>query len=228
MPRILLLEDERAIADVVEVALDRAGFTVVVCARIADGRAQLGSGSFDLLLLDLGLPDGDGMELCRELRRDSDLPVVIITARGSEIDRVVGLELGADDYLVKPFSPREMVARVKAVLRRATRARPADETTLRLGRLVIVPPSFRASLDQVAVPLTPTEFAILCALAEAPTRVFSRATLIDRARGQDTYLTERTVDSHVRGIRRKFASVEPGADPVETVFGVGYRARVLE
>jgi DNA-binding response OmpR family regulator len=228
MPRILLLEDERAIADIVEVALERAGFTVVVRERLADGRAQLASGSFDLLLLDLGLPDGDGMELCRELRRDSDLPVVIITARGSEIDRVVGLELGADDYLVKPFSPRELVARVKAVLRRATKAQPADEETLRLGRLVIVPPSFRVTLDHIAVPLTPTEFAILRALAESPSRVFSRSALIDRARGEDTYLTERTVDSHVRGIRRKFATVEPGADPVETVFGVGYRARVLE
>jgi len=228
MPRILLLEDERAIADVVEVALDRAGFAVTVCERVADGRSLLAAGSFDLLLLDLGLPDGDGMELCRELRRTSDLPVVILTARGSEIDRVVGLELGADDYLVKPFSPREMVARVRAVLRRAAKAAPADETTLRLGRLVIVPPSFRVSLDEVPVPLTPTEFAILHALAESPARVFSRAVLIDRVRGQGTYLTERTVDSHVRGIRRKLALVDPGADPIETVFGVGYRARVIE
>lgn len=228
MPRILLLEDERAIADVVEMALDRAGFAVTVRERIADGRSLLASGSFDLLLLDLGLPDGDGIELCRELRRGSDLPVVILTARGSEIDRVVGLELGADDYLVKPFSPRELVARVRAVLRRASKTTLADDTTLRLGRLVIVPPSFRASLDQVAVPLTPTEFAILRALAESPSRVFSRAALIDRVRGQGTYLTERTVDSHVRGIRRKFGDVDPRADPVETVFGVGYRARVLE
>ncbi len=229
MKSILLIDDEPAVADAAVFALREAGFEVHVAGTLAEGRRHLDRRPVDLLILDLGLPDGDGLDLCRELRRVSALPVLILTCRDGELDRVLGLELGADDYVVKPFSPRELAARVRSILRRAEGGALAGEAeTLELGRLRMDLPGHRVLLDGGEIHLTPTEFEVLRVLAAAPRRVFSRAQLIERAYSGAPYLSDRAIDSHVKGIRRKVQAVDPRADPVETVHGVGYRARSLE
>jgi two-component system OmpR family response regulator len=227
--RILVVEDERAIADVVEFALRRAGFTTRTATSLAAARSVLRGEGADFVILDLGLPDGDGLDLCRELRRDSDLPVLMLTCRDHEVDRVVGLETGADDYVVKPFSARELVARVRTILRRTapTTSRKAS-AELRHGRVSLSREQHRAWLDEHTVALTPTEFQLLTTLMGAPARAFSRPSLARRVYGDRCFVSDRTIDSHVKGIRRKFAAVDATANPVETVFGVGYRAREVE
>lgn len=229
MKSILLIDDEPAVADAAVFALREAGFEVRVAGTLAEGRRHLDRRPVDLLILDLGLPDGDGLELCRELRRTSRLPVLILTCRDAEVDRVLGLELGADDYVVKPFSPRELAARVRSILRRAEGgALSQDAEAIGLGRLTIDRLAHRVLLDGAEIHLTPTEFEVLRVLAAAPRRVFPRAELIERAYSGPAYLSDRAIDSHVKGIRRKFQQVDPAADPIETVHGVGYRARSLD
>ena len=173
-------------------------------------------------MLDLGLPGMDGLDLTRELRRDSTIPIVMLTARDDELDKLLGLELGADDYLTKPFSPRELVARVRAVLRRADRPLEAAET-IRAGDVVLDLPRMRAEVGGTAVELTPTEFQLLATLAARPGRIFTRSQLLDALHGVAFETYERAIDSHIKNLRRK---VEP--DPrrpryVLTVYGVGYR-----
>ena len=179
----------------------------------------------DLVILDLMLPDMDGLEVCRRLRAAGDLPILFLSSRDDEIDRVIGIELGADDYVVKPFSPREVVARVSAILRR-TAARPASEPAagpgLTHGALSLDTDAWRARWGDAEVPLTVTEFGILKTLAAAPGRVFSRDAIIDRLHGPGFALTDRTIDSHVRNLRGKFAGVG-GHDVIETRAGVGYQ-----
>lgn len=229
MKSILLIDDEPAVADVAVFALREAGFDVRVAGTLAEGRRLLDRKPVDLLILDLGLPDGDGLEFCQELRRTSRLPVLMLTCRDGEIDRVVGLEMGADDYVVKPFSPRELAARVRSILRRAEGGSLAEEAPfVELGRLTIDRVGHRVLLDETEIHLTPTEFGVLLVLASSPRRVFSRARLIERAYSSETFLSDRAIDSHIKGIRRKFQSVDPRADPIETVHGVGYRVRVME
>lgn len=218
---MLVVEDEPKIAQVARDYLERAGFTVALAGDAKTALAQVRSAKPDLVVLDLGLPDQDGLDVIRTVRASSRVPIVVLTARGDEPDRVVGLELGADDYVVKPFSPSELVARVRAVLRRATDEAPrevirAADVTLDLAKL-------RATVGERVVDLTSTEFQLLVALARSPGRVLTRAQLLDAVRGVAFESYERAIDTHIKNIRRK---IEP--DPrtpryIETVYGVGYR-----
>jgi two-component system OmpR family response regulator len=223
MAKILVIDDDARIRDIVRFALAREGFGVVEAEDGAQGLALAGQEAPDLIVLDIMMPELDGTEVCRRLRRDSRVPIIFLSSRDEEIDRVLGLELGGDDYVAKPFSPRELVARVKAVLRRMTSIAPtaAGEAELRHGRLRLDREGFRAFWGDSEVVLTVTEFALLRTLAERPGRVFSRDALMDGAYALDHYVSDRTVDSHIRRVRAKFQAV--GGVPVETVHGLGYK-----
>mgnify|MGYP000983906235 CR=1 FL=1 len=220
---VLVIDDEPKIAEICSDYLSAAGFHVLTADTGLRGLALARKEKPDLVVLDLMLPEMDGLDVCRELRRESSVPVVMLTARVEESDKLVGLELGADDYLTKPFSPRELVARVRAVLRRANAAEEGAEV-VRAGALTLDRARYRAELraDEAApreVILTPTEFEILAALAAQPGRVFSRAQLLTVARGLAFESYERAIDSHIRNLRRK---LEPG-EYIVTVHGVGYK-----
>jgi two-component system, OmpR family, alkaline phosphatase synthesis response regulator PhoP len=222
MDTILVVEDEPGIARLVQDYLERAGFAVVRASTATDALALARAKTPALVVLDLGLPDLDGLDVTRELRRLGDTPIVMLTARGDESDRIVGLELGADDYVVKPFSPKELVARVRAVLRRGERAAPRAETVRALD-VVIDVPRRRVTIGDRRVELTATEFALLETLAREPGRVFSRGQLLDAVHGVSFESYERAVDAHVKNLRRK---IEPQPGPpryIQTVHGVGYR-----
>jgi two-component system alkaline phosphatase synthesis response regulator PhoP len=222
MTTILVVDDEPKIAQIARDYLDYAGFRV---ATAADGRGALRAVARerpDLIVLDLRLPDMDGLDVTRSVRQSSVVPIIMLTARGEETDKLVGLELGADDYMTKPFSPKELVARVRAVLRRGTQAQTGGET-LRIGDLVIDRGRLRATVAGRPVDLTATEFQLLAALARSPGRVFTRAQLLDLLHGVTLEAYERAIDAHVKNIRRK---LEP--DPrqprfVLTVYGAGYK-----
>jgi DNA-binding response OmpR family regulator len=222
MSTILVVEDEIGIARLVQDYLEAAGFTVVLSSTAGDAVAQARATAPALVVLDLGLPDRDGFDVTRELRRFTNVPIVMLTARGAESDRIVGLELGADDYVVKPFSPKELVARVRAVLRRAESAStPADELTAL--DVVVDLPRRRVTVGERAVELTATEFALLETLVREPGRVFTRGQLLDAVHGVSFESYERAIDAHVKNLRRK---IEPRAGSpryIQTVHGVGYR-----
>jgi two-component system alkaline phosphatase synthesis response regulator PhoP len=222
MKSILVVEDEPQIAGVIRDYLHAAGYTVSI-AR--DGESALQSARLahpDLIVLDLGLPGRDGLDVTRELRRTSDVPIVVVTARGDEADRIVGLELGADDYVVKPFSPKELVARVRALFRRVD-SREAPEDLLRVADLEIDVPRMRVTVGGRVVELTASEFQLLVAMAHEPGRVFTRAQLLDALHGVAFESYERAIDAHVKNLRRKIEP-EPGATRyIQTVYGVGYR-----
>jgi two-component system, OmpR family, alkaline phosphatase synthesis response regulator PhoP len=222
MQRILVVEDEMTIAATLRDFLEVAGYGVTV---VGDGGAAVAAARGerpDLIVLDLGLPGMDGLDVARELRKTSSVPIVMLTARGEETDRIVGLELGADDYLVKPFSPRELVARVRAVLRRA-RGEVAAAEILRAGEVEVDLPKMRARVGDRAIELTPTEFELLAVLVREPGRVFTRAQLQDALRGGAVDTFDRAIDAHVKNLRRKIEP-EPGRPRyVLTVHGVGYR-----
>ena len=221
---ILIVDDDPHIRQLLAFALAKAGLET---REAEDGEAaleQVEAERPDLVVLDINMPRMDGLEVCRRLRAAGDLPILFLSSRDDEIDRVIGIELGADDYVVKPFSPREVVARVRAILRR-TAARPADAPAapgLRHGDLSLDTDAWRARWKDAEVPLTVTEFGILKTLAAAPGRVFSRDAIIDRLHGPGFALTDRTIDSHVRNLRGKFAGVG-GHDVIETRAGVGYQ-----
>ena len=224
MKTILVVDDEPRIADLARDYLEHAGFAVRIAA---DGEAAIAAVRRerpDLVVLDLGLPGLDGLDVTRSIRRDSNLPVIMLTARDDELDKLLGLELGADDYLTKPFSPRELVARVRAVLRRADRAAEAGASeVIRAGDLTLDLPRMRADLAGRTVELTPTEFALLATLARQPGRIFTRSQLLDAVHGVAFESYERAIDTHIKNLRRK---LEPDARrPVHvlTVYGVGYR-----
>jgi DNA-binding response OmpR family regulator len=225
MPRILVVEDEMKIARLVRDYLQHAGFDVLVAG---DGEAALSSvrgAKPDLVVLDLGLPGRDGLDVTREIRRTSNLPIVILTARGEEADRIVGLELGADDYVVKPFSPRELVARIRAVLRRTDSAGggAGGREILRAVDVEVDLPRMRVAVAGRPVELTPTEFELLAALVREPGRVFTRGQLLEALHGVAFESYERAIDAHVKNIRRKIEP-EPGHPRyLLTVHGVGYR-----
>ena len=222
MKTILVVEDEPAIARVIRDYLEQAGFVALIAG---DGEAALQTARAakpDLVVLDLGLPGRDGLDVTRELRRSSGVPIVVVTARGEETDRIVGLELGADDYVVKPFSPKELVARVRAVLRR-TEARQEAAEVIRVADVEIDVPRMRVTVGGRAVDLTATEFQLLAALAREPGRVFTRGQLLDAVHGVAFESYERAIDAHVKNIRRKLEP-DPGTPRyVQTVYGVGYR-----
>ena len=222
MQRILVVEDDMQIARNLRDYLEVAGFEVTA---VGDGSAALASARGDrpdLVVLDLGLPSVDGLDVARELRRTSTVPIVMLTARGEESDRVVGLELGADDYLVKPFSPKELVARVRAVLRRTSGATAGAEV-LRAADVEVDVPKMRARVGGEPIDLTPTEFELLVTLAREPGRVFTRGQLLDALHGVTLETYERAIDAHVKNLRKKIEP-EPGRPRyVLTVHGVGYR-----
>ena len=220
---VLVVDDEKRIRDVVEYALAKAGYRVSAVADGESALALLAREPADLVVLDVMLPGRDGLEVCKRIRALGSTPVLFLSARSDEVDRIVGLEIGGDDYLIKPFSPRELVARVRAVLRRfeASATSNAAPRGFRHGDLVMDPERHVARFAEKPVSLTVTEFALLLALIERPGVVLSRAQLMRRAYDSDVHVTERTLDTHVRRIRSKFRAF--GADPIETVHGVGYR-----
>jgi two-component system response regulator AdeR len=225
MARVLVVEDDRDIAESLELFLRHDGHHT---ERAHDGRRALElvhAAQPDLVLLDLGLPELDGLEVLKAIRARSDLPVIVVTARREEVDELIGLGLGADDYVTKPFAPRTLLARVKAVLRRASHAAPITEATT-IGPLVVDRYRVEARVDDVPIALTPTEFALLAALADAPGKAMRREELIERAM-PDSDALERTVDGHLKNLRRKLG--DHGAPHLlETVRGVGYRLRNRE
>lgn len=223
-PRIAIVEDEPDIAEVLVYNLKREGFDTYAVSRGDAALETLRAKPPDLILLDLMLPGLDGLELCRMLKRDpstSEVPIVMLTAKGDEVDRIVGLELGADDYVAKPFSPREVVLRVKAVLRRATESREPQEE-IRAGTLRLDVPGHRLFVGDEEVALTATEFRLLHMLMERAGRVLTREVLLTDGWGYAEDVDSRTVDTHVRRLRHKLG---PEAERIETVIGVGYRFR---
>jgi two-component system OmpR family response regulator len=224
MPRtVLVVDDDPHIRQLLVFALGKAGLDTV---EAGDGEAALAAVAEhapDLVVLDINMPRMDGLEVCRRIRASGDLPVLFLSSRDDEIDRVVGIELGADDYVVKPFSPREVVARVQAVLRRTGARAPAVAgPAIRHGRLLLDLDGWRAEWAGEAVALTLTEFSILRTLAAMPAKVFSRDAIIDRLHGPGFAITDRTIDSHIRNLRAKFAAAGAN-DLIETRAGIGYR-----
>jgi two-component system response regulator BaeR len=219
-PRILIIEDETALAEVVRDYLAAEGMGVDVLFEGTDAVSTALTGKHDLIVLDLMLPGVDGLTICRELRRTSDVPIIMTTAKVEEIDRLLGLGLGADDYLCKPYSPRELVARVQAILRRAV-GRSDNSVAARSSRLETDAERWSATLDGRPLNLTRREFMLVHSLATRPGRVFSRDDLLSRAFPDDTEVFDRTIDSHIRNIRRKIATVSDN-DPIRSVYGVGY------
>lgn len=220
MPTVLVVEDERDIREVLRRYLERAGLSVLTTGSGAEALRLLETAPPDLVVLDLGLPDVDGTDVLKEVRTLGHLPVIVLTARSTVEDRIHGLELGADDYVTKPFSPHEVVLRVQAVLQRAGGG-PTDggPITYGGGRLRIDEGRHEAWLDGRELELTPTEWGLLLAMASAPGRVYSRYELVNRVRGYEYAGYERTIDSHVKNLRRKLGA----PDVLETVLGVGYR-----
>jgi two-component system, OmpR family, alkaline phosphatase synthesis response regulator PhoP len=224
MKRILIIEDDRDIVELVRYNLANEGFQVAAAYDGGSGLTALKKTPPDLLLLDLMLPKLSGLEICREVRRDDSmnrLPILMLTARGDEADRVVGLEMGADDYVTKPFSPRELMARVKALLRRAEP--PVDSPRIiEIGKLAIDPASYRVNHSGKPVPLSTLEFRLLYYLASRPNRVFTRDQLLDAVWGTDRFVTPRSVDVYVRRLREKIESDPENPIHLKTVRGAGY------
>jgi two-component system catabolic regulation response regulator CreB len=237
-PRILIVEDEPAIADTLIYALKTEGFDPAWCATGRAGLAALAAGSFALVVLDVGLPDGSGFDVCKAIRARSDLPVLFLTARNTELDRVLGLELGGDDYLAKPFSPRELTARVKAVLRRtcapaavaaggsAASRSLADRRPEGDAGFVVDDERCAIRYRGVALELTRYEYRLLRTLVAKPGRVYSREQLMAAAWEDPAASLDRTVDAHIKTLRAKLRGVAPEADPIQTRRGLGYSLRV--
>jgi two-component system response regulator BaeR len=220
-PVVMIVEDEAKLAKLLEDYLRASGFETL---SIADGREVLPAVQRkrpDLILLDLMLPGKGGLEVFREVRAEGDVPIIMVTALVEEVDRLIGLELGADDYICKPYSPREVVARVKAVLRRGTRTEDAAANGLALDAS-----RYEAMLDGKALDLTPVEFRLLNTLASRPGRIFPRGELLDSLYADHRVVSDRTVDSHVKNLRRKLQKIRPLDDLVHSVYGVGYKLEI--
>ena len=218
---ILIVEDERKLADLLRDYLSEAGYTVSWLDRGDRVVSRIKQDPPALVLLDIMLPGIDGTEVCREIRNFSKIPILMITAREEEVDRIIGLELGADDYICKPFSPREVVARVKAVLRRAYS--DPETTRLAVGPISLDETTRRVSVVEQVLNLTPCEFGLLIILMAHPGRVFSRSELLDKVQGYQFEGYDRTIDTHIKNIRKKIAEKLPGRDVIHTVYGIGYK-----
>jgi DNA-binding response OmpR family regulator len=222
-PKILLVEDERAISGPLAEALEREGFEPTVAAGVHEALERSTSSSPDLVLLDIGLPDGSGLDVCRELRRESATPIIMLTARGAEADRVAGLELGADDYIVKPFSAREVVARVRAVLRRSRPAADGGGEPIAIGDIRLDPARHEASLDGEPLELSRKEFDLLRVLMEGAGSVITREALLEDVWDMNWFGSTKTLDVHISGLRRKLGDDSKDPRYIHTVRGVGFR-----
>ena len=220
---VLIVEDETAIADTIQYALETEGFDPIVAATGQEALDRLSSSAADLIILDIGLPDTSGFELCKQIRRTSHVPIIFLTARSEEVDRVVGLEIGGDDYVVKPFSPRELTARVKAVLRRMPpdpQGRMSDEGVWRIDGAKRQIAYFGKPLD-----LSRTEYDLLCTFIRRPGQVFTREQLMAAAWDEPEASMDRTVDAHIKNLRAKLKTARPDIDPIVTHRGLGYALR---
>ena len=222
MKHILVVDDEPRIAEIARDYLERAGYKVTTAANGVDALAVARTRRPDLIVLDLGLPHVDGLDVTRSLRKQSNVPIIMLTARVDEADKLIGLELGADDYMTKPFSPRELVARVRAVFRRVDAA-STTEDVIQAGDVTLDRARLRATVADRRVDLTPTEFELVATLARQPGRVFTRAQLLDVVRGIETESFDRAIDAHVKNLRRKLEPDPRKPRYVLTVHGVGYR-----
>ena len=226
--RILIVEDEEKLAALLRDYLAQEGFEVTMLHRGDEVEPWVSAHDVDLVLLDLMLPGKNGLEVCKKLRATADLAIIMVTARVDEIDRLLGLELGADDYICKPFSPREVVARVKAVLRRVKRAggeagAPERGEDAREDGVKLDPAGYRATIGGRDLGLTAVEFQLLKVLADHPGRIYTREQLMDQMYRDERVVADRTVDSHIKKIRRKIAAVLPDREVVHSVYGVGYK-----
>jgi two-component system OmpR family response regulator len=222
--RILVVDDDPHIRDVIGFALEKAGMTIEMARDGGEALSLFRRRPPDMIILDVGMPDRDGLAVCREIRKSSDVPILFLSARDDEIDRIIGLEIGGDDYVTKPFSPREVIARVNIILRRAATAAPPaqDETPLSHGALTLQPAQHTAAFDGHPLGLTAIEFAILKALLSRASAVFSRDQIMTAAYGANINVSDRTIDSHVRNIRAKLARAGCYS-VIETVHAVGFR-----
>lgn len=228
MPNLLLVEDEPAIADTLVFALRAEGFDTVHTAFGREALARLAQGGIDLVILDIGLPDTDGFTLCREIRKTSQVPVIFLTARGEALDRIVGLEIGADDYVCKPFSPREVASRAKAVLRR-TGAAPTEASAAKpAGNFLHDDAGLRIAYHGHALELTRYEYGLLAALLARPGAVLTRTVLMDRVWTDAFDSSDRTVDTHIKTLRSKLAAIAPDKSPIRTHRGLGYSLDVQQ
>lgn len=223
MAKILIVEDELNLNQILQDYLHHFGYQTVSAVTGAEALSFWKEEKPDLILLDLNLPDMDGLEIMREIRRIDTVPIVIVTARDAEIERLIGLELGSDDYISKPFSPREVVARIKAVLRRVGQP-VAPATILRLGNLQMDLRGHTASLNGVELELTPAEYEILAQFMTEPDRAFTRLELLEATQGGGYEGYERTIDIHIKNLRQKLKAIDPENNAIQTVFGIGYRA----
>ncbi|MBI2958001.1 MAG: response regulator transcription factor [Chloroflexi bacterium] len=223
--KVLVVDDEPRIVDILRAYLEREGFQVLSAGTGAQALERVSAKAPDLVVLDLNLPDIDGIEVCRTIRKSSKVPIIMLTGRGEEIDKIIGLEIGADDYVTKPFSPREVVSRVKAVLRRQEPEKEAE--TMTVGDLVIDTGRYEARCRGQKLDLTTTEFKLLSALVRAPGRVFTRMQLLDAVQGTAYEGYDRTIDAHIKNLRHKIDSRLAEHDcRIETVRGVGYKFEV--
>lgn len=224
MQRILVVDDEPNIRDVICFALDRAGMTTITARNGSEAMMAFRRNGIDLVVLDIGMPQMDGLEVCRQIRKTSDLPILFLSARDEEIDRILGLEIGGDDYVTKPFSPRELVARVKAILKRTGHAAAIQtrDSSVTAGGLRLDRGGRTVTFGDRQIALTALEFSMLDALLSRPERVFSREQLMEAAYGAGTYVADRTIDSHIRNMRAKL-SAAGGIGLIATVHGVGFK-----
>jgi two-component system OmpR family response regulator len=223
--QILVADDDQHIREVISFALEKGGMRITLAEDGRQALEQFHTQTIDLIVLDINMPEFDGLEVCREIRKTSDIPILFLSSRDDEIDRILGLEIGGDDYVTKPFSPRELVARINVILKR-TQTNNKPESSLQHGKLLIYPEQHTATWNGSAISLTATEFAMLQLFIRSPSRVFSRDNIMDGAYN-NIYISDRTIDSHIRHIRQKFA--ELGCEAViETVHGVGYKLALCQ